>query len=576
MTRIRTWCTVRATAAAAAVAMTTTPAVASPAGPPRARPRLVVIMVVDQMRADYVDRYGHQWTAGLKRLTEQGASFKLAAYPYLNTVTCAGHATIGTGAFPRSHGVILNEWWDRSSGTLQPCTDDANVSAISYGKPVSGGHSAWALRLPTLADEMRAQLPVRPRVVSISLKPRSAIMPAGRRADAILWFDDEGEWATSTAYAAAPVPFVQRVVAANPLEKQFEMVWTRALDASAYLFEDASAAERPPAGWTTIFPHPLAGDGSSSGARHERWDRSPFSDDYIGLLVEAAIDELKLGQGPGTDYLAVSFSALDRVGHRFGPRSHEVQDTLVRLDRTIGRLLDHLDRAVGRDQYALALTADHGVSPIAEQIQAEGLPAARLNPQKIGESVNKVLETRLGPGPHVARMQYTDLYFAPGVYDRVRANPQAMQAAIDALLAVEGVWRVFRSEDLAAGVETWDLVKRAAALSYVEGRSGDLIVVPKPYFSLSSEPATHGTAHQYDTRVPIILFGAGIRPGEYLTPATPADIAPTLAFLAGVTMSAAEGRVLGEALDTRSAASSPAGANGKPASNNHRDPRDWR
>lgn len=575
MSRIRTWCTVQATAAAAAVAMTTTPAVASPAGPPRARPRLVVLMVIDQMRADYVDRYGHQWTAGLKRLHEHGASFRLAAYPYLNTVTCAGHATIGTGALPRSHGITLNEWFDRSTGKLQPCTDDATVSVISYGKPVTGGHSAWALRLPTLADEMRAQLPIRPRVVSISLKPRSAIMPVGQRADAVVWFDDEGEWATSSAYAGAPVPFVQRVVAANPLEQQFEMVWTRALDASAYLFEDAAAAERPPAGWTTTFPHPIPGDGSSNGSRHERWDRSPFSDDYIGLLVEAAIDELKLGQGPGTDYLAVSFSALDRIGHRFGPRSHEVQDTLVRLDRTIGRLLDHLDRAVGRDHYVLGFTADHGVSPIPEQVQAEGLPAARLDARKIGEIVNTALEPLLGPGPLVARMQYTDLYFAPGVYDRLRANPQAMQTAIDALLATDGIWRVYRKEELAAGGETTDPMKRAASLSYVEGRSGDLIAVPKPYFTLSSEPATHGTAHQYDTRVPVILFGGGIRPGEYLTAATPADIAPTLAFLAGVTMSAAEGRVLSEALEAPPAAPGPSNANGKPASSNHRDPGDW-
>lgn len=563
MTRIRTWCTVRATAAAAAVAMTTTPAVASPAGPPRARPTLVVIMVIDQMRADYVDRYGYQWTAGLKRLAGEGASFRLAAYPYMNTVTCAGHATIGTGAFPRTHGVILNEWWDRVAGKLQPCTEDANVTAISYGKPVSGGHSSWALRVPTLADEMRAELPIRPRVVSISLKPRSAIMPVGRRADVVAWFDEEGEWATSSAYADAPVPFVQRVVAANPVDKQLAAIWTRTLDPAAYLFDDAVASERPPAGWTTTFPHPINGDGTSTGSRYERWDRSPFSDEYIGLLVEAAIDELKLGQGPGTDYLSVSFSALDRVGHRFGPRSHEVQDTLVRADRTIGRLLDHLDRTVGRDRYVLGFTADHGVSPIPEQIQAEGLPADRLDPRKVGEIVNKALEPLLGPGSHVAKMQYTDLYFAPGVYDRLRANPAAMQAAIDALLAVDGVWRVYRKEELASGADTSDPMKRAASLSYVDDRSGDLIVVPKPYFTLSAEPATHGTAHQYDTRVPVILFGAGIRPGESLAPATPADIAPTLAFLVGVTMSAAEGRVLSEALDAPPAASRSQSTNGK-------------
>jgi len=527
------------------------------AAPPRPRPKLIVILVVDQMRADYMERYGHQWSAGLKRLLNRGASFRLAAYPYQNTVTCSGHATISTGAYPRSHGIVMNEWWDRAAARLVPCTEDAASPLISYGRAVKGGESPWALRVPTLADELRAQLPISPRVVTVSLKARTAVMLAGRRSDASTWFDDEGAWATSAAFATAPVPFVQRIVTANPLERELEAVWTRTLAPDAYLFEDAGTGERPPPGWTSSFPHPLAPP-ATEAARFERWDRSPYADDYLARIAEAAIDELKLGQGPGLDFLAVSFSALDRVGHRFGPRSHEVQDTLVRLDRTIGRLLDHLDRAVGRNAYTLALSSDHGVAPIAEQTQAQGLAAGRLSTQKTADAVNGAIEPFLGPGRHVARMVYTDLYFAPGVYEQLQAKPEAMRAAIDALLATEGVWRVYRKEDLASGAETSDPSRRAAAVSYAGDRSGDLIIVPQPYYYLSSDATTHGTAHQYDTRVPLVLFGHGIRAGEYLTAASPADIAPTLAFLSGITMAAAEGRVLVEALAPPSPPKPPA------------------
>lgn len=520
------------------------------AAPPRPRPTLIVLLVVDQMRADYVERYGHQWSAGLRRLLDEGASFRLAAYPYQNTVTCPGHATISTGTVPRSHGIPLNEWWDRRDGRLVACTEDARSPLVSYGRAVSGGESAWALRVPTLADELRAQLPIAPRVVTVSLKARTAVMMAGRRADASTWFDDEGAWVTSVAFAAAPVPFVQRVVDANPMTRELEAVWTPSLPPDAYLFDDDGSGERPPPGWTARFPHKLAPPEplAAEGARYERWDRSPYADDYLGRFAEAALDELKLGQGPGLDFLAVSFSALDRVGHRFGPHSHEVQDTLVRLDRTIGALLHHLDRSVGRGRYVLALSSDHGVAPIAEQTRDHGLAAGRVSTAKTAEAVNTTLERFLGPGKHIARMVYTDLYFAAGVYEQLLSKPDAMQAAIQTLETSEGVWKAYRKEDLTNGAETGDPTRRAAALSYVQNRSGDLVIVPQPYYSLSSDATTHGTAYQYDARVPIVLAGFGIRPGEYLTPATPADIAPTLAFLSGIEMSAAEGRVLTEAL----------------------------
>src|SRR5512139_464898 len=172
-------------------------------------PKLVVLLVVDQMRADYVDRFGHQWAKGLKRLVNEGASYRQAAYPYLNTVTCVGHATVSTGTFPASHGIVNNSWFDREAGRSVGCADDPNAVVISYRAPISGGYSAARLLVPTLADELRAQLPVPPRIVTFSIKERTAVVLAGRRADAVTWFNAGARsLATSSAYTSAPVSFV--------------------------------------------------------------------------------------------------------------------------------------------------------------------------------------------------------------------------------------------------------------------------------------------------------------------------------------------------------------------------------
>jgi predicted AlkP superfamily pyrophosphatase or phosphodiesterase len=511
-------------------------------------PKLVVVVVIDQMRSDYIDRYQHQWNAGLSRLLTRGAWFRRAAYPYLGTVTCAGHATISTGTFPAQHGMILNGWWDRETAAQIVCTDDAEHPAVSYGEPIAGGISAARLAAPTLADEIRAQLPGPNRVVSLSLKARSAAMLAGQAADVALWFDDRGNWATSTAYSDHPVPFVQRFIDANPVEADVDVTWTRALPTTEYLFADNVPFERPGTGWTPAFPHPLSDDGAPSRAFFVRWQKTPLSDVYLGRLAEMTVDELSLGQGPGTDYLAIGFSALDKAGHKFGPRSHEVQDLLVGLDATLGSLFEKLDRAVGPDRYVVALSADHGVSPIPEAALANGLDAGRLQVSDIGRRVDAALSRVLGQAAYVARGNYTGLYFNPGVYDRIVADPSALRVVTDTILETPGIWQVFRGDQLDSRFSDNGSVASAVRLSYFPGRSGDMIMVPRPYWLMSNDATTHGTLHDYDQRVPVILMGAGINPGQYLQGATPADIAPTLAFLSGVTMATPDGRVLTEAL----------------------------
>jgi predicted AlkP superfamily pyrophosphatase or phosphodiesterase len=510
-------------------------------------PKLVVLISVDQMRADYIDRYQHQWSKGLRRLLTDGAWFRQADYPYYNNVTCPGHASISTGTVPAVHGMVLNEWWQRDNSRLWSCTADESEKLITYGAPVkSVGHSARQLLSNTLADELRLQGPYPPRVVGISLKARSAISLAGHRPDAVIWLDEaDGEWVTSTAFATSPAPFFARYIDAHPLRGEMGRRWDRSLPLDRYVYDYSSQNRRRIALVTTEFPHTVKGTGAEvGGAFTDAWESSPFSDQYLNALAMTAIDALTLGRGAGTDFLAVSFSALDKVGHDFGPDSHEVQDVLVHLDAQLGTLLDKLDRDVGKGNYVVGLSSDHGVAPVPERVKARGFDAGRISTVAVGRAIDEVLTRELGGGPYRTRVIYNDIYFNEGVYLKLTQNAKAMEAVLDTIRGTEGVWRVYRKEQLSAN----DPLTRPAALSHYEGRSGDIKMLGRAYWITSSSTTTHGTGHRYDTRVPVLLFGYGIKRGEYLQPAAPIDLAPTLAFLTGITLPDAMGRVLTEAL----------------------------
>jgi predicted AlkP superfamily pyrophosphatase or phosphodiesterase len=519
-------------------------------------PKLVVIAVVDQLRPDYLDRHRTHLSGGFDRLLREGAVFENAAYPYLNTVTCAGHATIGTGALPFRHGMILNAWYDRSTRSSTSCTDDGSVKNLSYAGVEGSGHSASRLLVQTLADRIRER--GRGRVVAVSLKPRSAIMLAGHGGDAVLWFDERGGFATSTAFARRPVPFVASFLEQNPVTADRGRAWERALPAGEYHGEDDVAFEQPPRGWTRTFPHQLDGEGSASPAQFfSQWARTPYADEYLARVAMHAVDALKLGRGRSTDFLGISFSTLDLVGHGFGPGSHEVQDVVLRLDRTLGQLLDHLDRAVGKGNYVLALSSDHGVSSVPETVAGAG----RHTSTEIRAVVDAALTPFLGPPPappakpgatnaargsYVSYSAYTDLYLSEGVMERLRREPKALAAVLDALRQMPGMTHAFNGDDLipAEARASDEPAMRAAALNYHPGRSGDIVIVPREHWILSSAVATHGTLHAYDQRVPVIFYGAGVAAGRHQVTATPADIAPTLGRLARLPVPEIDGRAL--------------------------------
>ena len=513
---------------------------------PAARPKLVVFVVVDQLRGDYLVRYGNLFEHGLKRLTTRGAWFRNGAYPYAGTSTCPGHATIGTGTFPYRHGLIGNAWYDRATERSVTCNADPDSLEVSYATSQGAGDSAKRMMVPTLAEIMRGQL--KSRVATMSMKARSAIGLAGHAGDFVTWFGDRGAWETSNAFTDAPVGWFVGYLKANPVTRDADKTWERALPIERYQFEDDVPFERGSGGWTPAFPHPMGKAGDAVYGQH--WAQSPYADAYLGEMAAAAVDDMDLGTEDRIDFLGVSFSMTDAIGHAFGPRSHELQDTLVRLDATIGKLLDHLDKTVGPDNYVLALSADHGVADFPENVPGAG----RISMAAVRGAIETALKPLLGgEEPYIAASAGGEIYFKPGVYDRVKGNAEAMRAVVRAVTALPGIMRVLTADEVstAAARASKDRVIRAVALSHYPGRSGDIMVIQKENWLFSAAGTTHGSLHPYDQRVPVLLYGAGIQSGVRSENATPADLAVTIAPLVGVQLPSPDGRVLTSALKKR-------------------------
>jgi arylsulfatase A-like enzyme len=523
-----------------------------------ARPKLVVLLMVDQMRADYLDRYTGFYEQGIKRLTTNGAWYTNAALPYMNTVTCAGHTTASTGTFPYQHGMINNAWISRATDASETCTEDAQTTLVAFGRFGGPGESAKRMKRPTLAELLHREHGG--HTVALSLKARSAIGMGGHEGDAIIWFDERGNvFTSSTAFTQKPEPSIAAFISAHPINTAMGTDWTRTLPASRYQYSDEPDGERANLGWGMAFPHAL---GTEDRTFYGRWEESPLSDEYLEQMAEAAVGGVPLGTASGTDFLGISFSALDLVGHAFGPRSHEVQDVLVRLDRTIGRLLEYLDRRVGADNYVLALASDHGVGDIPEQVSGARVSAETvvkvidetlrgLVPEAPPRDIHELIRAFNGSGIYVSGVSNNDVYFRAGIFDRISNDPKAMQALTENLTAIPGIAGVLRGDALgtAAARSSQDPFTRAAALSYAPGQSGDLVLVLQDNAVLSTSAANHGTAREYDQRVPLILYGPGFRAGRYEAPATTADVAVTLGARVGVTIPSPDGHVLTQGPD---------------------------
>ncbi|HUR94713.1 MAG TPA: alkaline phosphatase family protein [Gemmatimonadales bacterium] len=520
------------------------------AAPPPPRPRLVVIIAVDQLRADQIDRFRPSFTSnGFKLFLDRGARFASARYEHAVTETCPGHAVILTGSYAMVNGIVANDWYDRKLGRAVYCAEDTAVALVGATGP---GRSPRALLAETVGDVLKTQTAGRSRVVTVSAKDRSAIMLGGGQADAAYWIDGTA-FVTSTYYRSALPAWVRRFNASGAFARRIGGRWDRVMPASGYtaMGRDDEPAERVVDGLGRTFPHPL---GTLDALMH-----SPMLDEVVAEFAMHAVDAEELGRDTVPDILGISFSATDMVGHTFGPDSHEIMDDILRLDRTLARLFAFLDRKVGLAHVVIVLTADHGVAPMPELMTRgrAGVSPKRLDPGVVAAAVNRALTRSYGPAPAPGWIAYHGPPLVNLNQAALRAHRVTMEAAESvaraAIRSVPGVHDAVTGTELGrhglpaqSGKPLADAVR-----SFFPGRGGDLYYFLEPYWLATTESTGtgHGSIWPYDQQVPLLWVGPGIVPSPRRGAATVADIAPTLSALLGLQAPrGAQGRVLTEIL----------------------------
>ena len=502
---------------------------AAPAGAPAVR--LVLLIAVDQFRPDYLSRFGMP-EAGLRTLLTRGAVFTSAYLEHGITVTAVGHSTMLTGATPAVSGIIENAWYERATKTTVESITDTTAQIVGAGESGGIGASPRRLLVPTLGDQIKMAsaatpgTPQAPRVIGISLKDRSAILPAGHAADAA-YFWRGGRFVTSTYYRAALPAWAEAVNARRLVDGYAGKQWT--FDGGAH-------------------PYPA----TAGAALDTAVAASPAGNELVLAMATAALEHEQLGQRGVTDVLTVSFSANDSVGHTYGPDSPEVRDITHQTDRQLQKLLDEVDRRVGLRQTLIAFTADHGVGPRPEVIAALRIPGGRFAATAVYDGIEAALVAKFGPGPWIEKASLPNIYLDLARIDgKGLDRAEVRRVAADAASVVPHVARVYTRDAILSGAVPREAISERITRGYHRDRSGDLHVLLEPHWIAGGTVATHGTPYGYDAHIPLILMGPGVVPGTYRDHVALQDLAPTLASVLNVEPpSGAQGRVLSEALRT--------------------------
>ncbi|MFP5263341.1 MAG: alkaline phosphatase family protein [Blastocatellia bacterium] len=530
-----------------------------PAKSSATQPKLLLMIVVDQFRYDFLERFQDLFgPGGFRRLMNEGAFFVNANYDYVPTYTAPGHAAIFTGSVPAQNGIVGNTWYDREAGRVRIMVSDTSAHMVTESGVAAeaGAPSPRVLLGTTIGDQMRLSNNFRSKVITMSQKDRSAVLPGGQRPNGAFWFSNQtGAFVTSDYYLKELPVWVKNFNASHRPDKYFGMKWDRALAGGSYDRSqvDNLAVQTSPLG--KKFPYTVTGGEEKPGARfYGAFELTPFATEHLADFARAAIEAESLGADSYTDLLSVSFSTPDLAGHAYGPDSQEVQDIYVRLDRVIADLLSYVDRRVGLANTVVAVTGDHGVAPVPEYMQSHGIDAERLSPNQAIDAANKALAARFGGDKWVLAFVNDQLYLDRKMIADRKADPaEAERVAGEAALTVPGVVTFFTRAQINEGRLPPTAVARRVTNGFNRLRSGDVWLITKPFsfFLEGSVPlaTTHGSPYNYDTHVPVILFGAGVKAGRYSVECTPSDIAPTLAALLGIEQpSNRVGRVLVEAI----------------------------
>ena len=497
-------------------------------GGPVSEYRLVLILTIDQFRANYLDRFAPVFQGGLARLAEQGVLFVDGHQDHAVTNTGPGHASISTGAYPSRSGIITNQWFDKQRRVSMYCVGDANWPLI--GTFALSGRSPENLQVSALPEWMKEQWPGS-KAFTASYKDRAAILLGGHGADGAYWYSG-GDFVTSTYYQTSYPPWVTSFNARNLPEQYFGQLWKPLpVDESV---KKSLSIEATDFGWFERgFPHALGGRSFRPGPSfYSSFASSPMVDEYLAEFAKELIVQEALGQDESPDYLGLSFSAPDLVGHGYGPNSPELLDTLIRLDGYLADLLDFIDQHVGLDRTLIALSADHGVCPVPEFQQAHSLPGRRADAEDTACWQNQLSEisTRLGVE---ADWLLSDFYLDYDLIEQMGLDPARVEkVAAEVLEECPVIRRIWTRTELLT--ESDDPFHRLFSNSFDPKRSADLMLQLEEYQVTTTLGTSHGSPYRYDTHVPILFLQPGVAPKRVEGRVRTIDMAPTLAEILGL------------------------------------------
>ncbi|MFI5150868.1 MAG: alkaline phosphatase PafA [Bacteroidia bacterium] len=503
-----------------------------------AKPKLIVGIVVDQMRYDYLYRFQERFCEdGFKRLLKEGFNCRNANYNYVPTNTGPGHTSIYTGTTPTVHGIIGNNWYDRTTGQSVYCSDDKTVKTV--GAPGNAGQmSPRNMLASTITDELHLATNFFSKTIGVALKDRGAILPAGHSANAAYWYDSSGAWITSTYYMKELPLWVDKFNKKELPKQYMSKSWNTLIPQDQYMdctpdnnkFESKFKGELTP-----TFPHDLPGlMAANRGLDMIR--STPFGNSLTKDFAKAVIEEESLGKGFATDFLAVSFSSTDYIGHAYGPRSIELEDCYLRLDRDLAEFLKFLDSYIGKENVLVFLTADHGVTDVPKYLNSVKIPAGCFNYRMAIDSLKKHLKTQFGD-------TLVQSYYNQQVYlnqqfmaDKGIVRETVEQDAADFLIRFEGVSSVTTAHALKNASFGPDDLRNFMQNGYMPRRSGDVMINLNPAWIESDKTVgtTHGAPYSYDTHVPVLWYGWCITPGSSVDAVKPIDIAPTISMLLNI------------------------------------------
>ena len=501
------------------------------------RPKLVVGIVVDQMRYDYISRFWNGYSeGGFKRLVKEGFNFKNNHYNYAPTSTGPGHASVYTGTTPASHGIIGNDWYDKEIGASVYCAADNTYASVGTSS-AAGQMSPKQLLTTTISDQLKLHTQSRSKVIAIALKDRGAVLPGGHTADAAYWFHgkEEGSWISSTFYMEALPSWVTQFNSKVP--QQYKKPWDLLRSEKAYTQSgsDKNNYEGTYRGETAaVFPHDLVSLWEANGA-YDILKATAYGNSLTADFALAALKGENLGKGVDTDFLAVSFSSTDYVGHQFGVNSREIEDTYYRLDLDLERLLKALDAQVGPGNYSLFLTADHAAVQVPTYLNDLKIPSGYFDSKVFKEKLNAYVADQFGSEDLIENISNYQVFLNRGLVAQLDIDLKGMQEDLaQFILQDSAVERTYTAHQMWGGEYTKG-IPYILQNGYNPKRSGDVLFVLKPaVISYSRTGSTHGSPQIYDTHTPLLFYGKGFKRGASYERSEIPDIAPTVAAMLGI------------------------------------------